>query len=81
MVRVEIVGLFDPGSHYSVSLDRLQSHQPAQTIATLYGQHPTSPETLEVMVDGDQLEAGSYSLRVRRQDSDEEALDFVFLKP
>lgn len=80
-VRVAIAGLFDPGSHYSISLDRLHSHQPAQTIATLQGQHPASPDTLEVMVDSDQLEAGSYSLRVRRQNSDEEALDFVFLKP
>jgi hypothetical protein len=28
-----------------------------------------------------QLEAGTYSLRVRRQSSDEEPLEFRFLKP
>ncbi len=36
--------------------------------------------TLEVLVDGDQLEAGAYSLRVRKQSPEEEALDFEFLK-
>jgi len=80
-VRVEIVGLFDPGYHYSVMLDRLPESKPAVNVATLYGQHPTSPVTLEVMIDGDQLEAGTYSLDVRKQASDEEALDFSFVKP
>jgi hypothetical protein len=32
------------------------------------------------MIDSDQLEPGTYSLRVRKQASDEEALDFEFLK-
>jgi hypothetical protein len=80
VVRVEIVGLFDPGFHYSVMLDRLSRQHEVENIATLYGQHPTSPVTLEVMVDGDQLERGTYSLRVRKQASDEEALDFTFGK-
>ena len=79
-VRVEIVGLFDPGFHYSVMLDRLRQQHDVTNIATLYGQHPTSPVTLEIMLDGDQLVPGTYSLRVRKQASDEEALDFTFEK-
>jgi hypothetical protein len=80
LVRVEIAGLFDPGFQYSIALDRLDAKKNIDTMATLYGQHPTSPVTLEVMVDGGQLAAGTYSLRVRKQASDEEALDFEFLK-
>jgi hypothetical protein len=80
IVRVEIVGLFDLGFHYSVALDRLEQNEKIDTIATLYGQHPTSPVTLEVMLDSDQLPSGSYSLRVKKQASDEESLDFGFLK-
>jgi hypothetical protein len=80
-VRVEIVGLFDLGYHYTVSLDRLEQQNDVETLATLYSQHPTSPISLEVMVDSDRLDRGTYSLRVRKQGSDEEALDFGFLKP
>jgi hypothetical protein len=80
IVRVEIVGLFDLGFHYSVALDRLEHTKDVETIATLYSQHPTSPVTLEVMIDSDQLRSGSYSLRVRKQASDEDALDFGFVK-
>ena len=54
-VRVEIVGLFDPGFHYTVSLDRLEQQKNVETIGTLYSQHPTSPITLEVMIDSDRL--------------------------
>jgi hypothetical protein len=79
-VRVEIVGLFDPGFHYSVTLDRLRRQHDVANIATLYGQHPSSPVTLEIMLDADQLARGTYSLRVRKQASDEEALDFTFEK-
>jgi hypothetical protein len=79
-VRVEIVGLFDPGSHYTVSLDRLEQQKNVETIGTLYSQLPTSPITLEVMVDSDRLRPGTYSLRVRKQASGEEPLDFSFLK-
>jgi hypothetical protein len=79
-VRVEIVGLFDPGFHYSVMLDRLRQQHDVANIATLYGQHPSSPVTLEIMLDSDQLATGTYSLRVRKQASDEEALDFTFRK-
>ena len=32
------------------------------------------------MIDSEQLRAGSYSLRVRKQASGEEALDFGFVK-
>ena len=78
-VRVEIVGLFDLGSHYSVALDRLERNT-YDTVATLYSQHPTSPVTLEVMVESDQLKPGTYSLRVRKQASGEESLDFSFVK-
>ena len=80
LVRVEIVGLFDTGVHYSVSLDRLEPKKSTRTMATLYGQHPTSPMTLEVMIDSEQLKPGVYSLRVRKQSSDEESLDFSFVK-
>lgn len=80
-VRVEIVGLFDVGSHYTVGLDHLQPQSEVVNVATLYGQHPTSPITLEVMIDGVDLAPGTYALHVRRQNSDEEALDFSFVKP
>jgi hypothetical protein len=79
-VRVEIIGLFDLGFHYSVAIDRLEQNKQADTVATLYSQHPTSPVTLEVMVESDQLPPGTYSLRVRKQSSDEESLDFSFVK-
>jgi len=79
-VRVEIVGLFDPGFQYSVMLDRLRPQQDVVNIATLQDQHPSSPVTLEILLDGEQLEPGTYSLRVRKQASDEEALDFTFEK-
>jgi len=80
MVRVAIAGLFDMGFQYSVALDRRDSNRNIDTVATLYGQHPASSVTLEVMVDSDRLEPGAYSLRVRKQASSEEALDFEFLK-
>jgi hypothetical protein len=79
-VRVEIVGLFDPGFHYTVALDRLERNKDADTVATLYSQHPTSPTTLEVMIDSNQLRSGTYSLRVRKQASGEDYLDFGFVK-
>jgi hypothetical protein len=80
LMRVEIAGLFDPGFGYSIALDRLDAKRNIDTMATLHGQHPSSPVTLEVMVDGGLLDPGTYSLRVRKQGSDEEALDFEFLK-
>ena len=80
IVRVEIVGLFDLGFHYSVALDRLEPKN-NNTVATIYSQHPTSPVTLEVMVDSDQLPPGNYSLRIKKQGSEEESLDFGFVKP
>jgi hypothetical protein len=80
MVRVAIAGLFDTGFPYSVALDRLDSSRNIDTVATLNSQHPSSSVTLEVMVDSDRLEPGTYSLRVRKQVSSEEALDFEFLK-
>jgi hypothetical protein len=79
-VRVEIVGLFDLGFHYTVSLDRLEKQERVDTIATLYGQLPSSPMTLEVVIDSDRLLPGTYSLQVRNQTSDDEPLDFGFLK-
>jgi len=79
-VRIEIVGLFDTGFHYSIALDRLEKDKSIATVALLNGQHPTSPVTLEVLIDSTQLEPGSYFLRVRKQASDEEALDFSFVK-
>jgi hypothetical protein len=81
LVRVEIVGLFDPDARYSVALDRPQQKQNVQSLGTLFDLHPASPMTLEILIDGDQLESGSYSLRVRKQASDEDPLDFSFVKP
>jgi hypothetical protein len=80
LVRIEIVGLFDLGFHYTVALDRLERNKNVETMATLYSQHPTSPTTLEVMVDSNQLRPGAYSLRVRKQASGEDSLDFGFVK-
>ena len=79
-VRVEIVGLFDPGFHYNIALDRQEANSRITTVATLYGQHPTSPVTLEVVLDSAQLEPGSYFLRVRKQASEDESVDFFFVK-
>jgi hypothetical protein len=81
VVRVEIVGLFDPGYQYSVALDRLQKNRSFETLATLYGQRPSSPVTLELMIDSNQLDSGSYTFRVRKQASAEDSLDFGFVKP
>ena len=80
LVRIEIVGLFDLGYHYTVALDRLERNKNVETMATLYSQHPTSPTTLEVVVDSNQLRPGAYSLRVRKQASGEDSLDFGFVK-
>lgn len=80
VVRVEIVGLFDVGNSYSVALDRLGQNKEIDTVATLNDQRPSSPVSLEVMIDSKQLRPGPYSLRVRKQASGEEALDFGFVK-
>jgi hypothetical protein len=80
VLRVEIVGLFDSDSLYNITLDRFEE-QRARTLTTLYGQHPSSPVTLEFMLDAEDLPAGSYVLRVRRQSSNEESLDFGLVKP
>ena len=79
-VRVEIAGLFDTGFHYSVALDRIDHEKEIATVATVHGVRPSSPLTLEVMVDSDQLPPGSYALRVRKQTSVDEPLDFEFLR-
>ena len=80
IVRVEIVGLFDVDHQYSVALDRLEQNQKIDTVATLNDQRPNSPVSLVVIIDSGQLRAGPYSLRVRKQASGEEALDFGFVK-
>ncbi len=80
LVHVEIVGLFDPASQYSVVLDHLAPGKDIETVATLYGQHPNSPVELEVLLDGEQLASGPYSLRIVKQASHEEPLDFGFVK-
>lgn len=81
VMRVEIVGLFDTASHYSVTLDWLKPDRTAESISSLYGQHPSSPVTLEFMLDSGRLKAGYYTLRVRKQGSDEDFLDFDIVKP
>jgi hypothetical protein len=80
VVRVEIVGLFDSAALYNITLDRIEE-QRARALTTLYGQHPSSPVTLEFMLDAEDLPAGSYTLRVRKQSSDDEPLDFGVVKP
>jgi hypothetical protein len=80
VVRVEIVGLFDVEHQYSVALDRLEQNQKIDTVATLNDQRPNSPVSLVVIIDSGPLRPGHYSLRVRKQASGEEALDFGFVK-
>ena len=80
LVRVQIVGLFEAANFYSVALDRREQNQ-NDTIATLNDQRPSSPMSLDVLIDSKQLRSGSYSLRVRKQASGEEALDFGFERP
>jgi hypothetical protein len=80
VIRVEIVGLFDSGALYNITLDRFDDER-AHTLTTLYGQHPNTPVTLEFMLDAEDLPAGSYTLHVRKQSSDEESLDFDVVKP
>ncbi len=79
-VRVEIVGLFDTEYHYSVELARLRGAKHAENVATLYGQRPTSPVTLEVLLHAERLRPGNYLLRVRKQSTDEEPLEFDVVK-
>jgi hypothetical protein len=82
LVRVEIVGLFEVDRHYSITLERLDPSTKSFTpLASLDDQRPTSPVTLELMVDSDRLKTGAYSLRIRTQTSSEESLDFGFVKP
>jgi hypothetical protein len=80
VMRVEIVGLFDSAALYNITLDRIED-QRSRTLTTLYGQHPNSPVTLEFMLDAEDLPAGSYTVRVHKQASDEESLDFGVVKP
>src|SRR5690606_25781752 len=80
-VRVEIAGLFDPEGTYSIALDHFEPNQTMDTVDALTGHKPASPTSLEILIDGDRLEPGVYALRVRRQASDEEPLEFRFLKP
>jgi hypothetical protein len=79
LVRVEIIGLFDEGYEYSVVLDR-QSNTRTETVATLHAQHPSSPVTLEILLDGDELRPGNYALHVLKTNSREEPLDLGFVK-
>jgi len=80
LVRVEIVGLFETSAQYSVVLDQ-HNKKNVDTVAALFGQHPSSPMKLEVLLDSEQLESGTYSLHVTRKDSREDPLDFEFVKP
>lgn len=80
LVRLEIAGLYDPHSLYSIALDRVDEDKNIETVATVHGVRPESPLTLEVMLDGEQLARGAYSLRVSRQTSVDEPLDIEFLR-
>lgn len=78
LLRVEIAGLYEPGSYYTVALERVDEKKNIETVATVHGVQPRSPVSLEVMLDGAQLVPGGYSLRVRRQTSVDEPLDIEF---
>jgi hypothetical protein len=77
---VEIVGLFERGAGYDVALDRIEARRQVVRVATLAAQRPTSPVTLRLLIDSDLLAPGAYSLQVRKHASDEEPLDFGFVK-
>jgi hypothetical protein len=79
-MRVEIVGLFDSKYHYSVELVRRRDDIHIENVATLYGQRPTSPVTLEVTLHGMRVRPGIYLLRVRKQAAEEEPLEFEIVK-
>ena len=72
--------MFDTAAQYSVVLDRQRARGP-DTVAALFGQQPSSHVALEVLLDGNQLEPGTYSLHVLKKDSHDEPLDFEFVKP
>ncbi len=78
--RVEIVGMFEPGVDYTITLTGLEERA-TQPVATLEHQRASSTVTMQVLVDGDRLTPGAYTLRVRRPESADEPLDFVFVKP
>ncbi len=80
VVRIEIVGLFESGSRYAVVLDQ-HTKKGVETVAVLDGQNPSSPVKLEVLLDSDELASGYYSLHVTRTGSQDEPLDFGFVKP
>ena len=80
LVRLEIAGLYDPKSLYSIALDQVDKDKNIETVATVYGVRPKSPVALVVMLDGEQLPRGAYSLRVSRQTSVDEPLDIEFLR-
>jgi hypothetical protein len=80
LVRVEIVGLFDPASDYSLTLDRRIGADEVEIVSTLNGLHPASATSLEVSIDGVQLQPGAYSLRLSKQGSAEDVLEFGFAR-
>jgi hypothetical protein len=89
-VRIEIVGLFDVESDYTLTLDRRATADEARAdetradeleiVSTLDGLHPASSTSLEVTLDGSRLQPGAYSLRVSRRGSSDEALEFGFVR-
>lgn len=79
--RVEIVGLFEPGLDYTVTLTKLEEPPAARSIATLEHQRAASRTAMQVLIDGDRLTPGAYTLRVRRPEAADEPLEFVFVRP
>jgi hypothetical protein len=79
-VRVEIIGMFDPAADYTVALDRRAGVDEGAMISNVNGLHPASATLLEVAIDGAQLQPGSYSLRVRKQGSSDDVLEFGFTR-
>jgi hypothetical protein len=79
-VRVEIAGLFDAGTDYTVSLQRQDPPQAVDEGAQLRGERSASGTSLHVVIDGDRLAAGTYTLQILRAQSSDEPLEFVFVK-
>lgn len=80
-VRVEIAGLFDPGADYTVWLQRQDAPvDAAAEAATLPNQRSASGTSLQVIVEGERLAAGAYTLKVQRAQSPDEPLELVFFK-
>jgi hypothetical protein len=58
-VRIEIVGLFDRDSDYTLTLDRRVGPNEVEILSTVDGLNPASSTSLEVSIDGSSCRPGS----------------------